>query len=197
MNSLEKLLLDSSCAAALVGPKIGHPRRWNSSTTPNVRGSSGPTTVTSGFNRLANSTIELRLFRSTATHSASPPIPPLPGAQYSFLMRGDCRSFHTIACSRPPLPRTSTFMGPGFARRFVCRKRDAKRKKRVGRSAPDVKLAMEDGERLDYSSVYSCHHERAYRRMHKQHSVVLSCHHERPSGREGSAVSSERSFHNS
>ena len=49
MNSLEKLLLDSSCAAARVGPKMGQPRRWNSSTTPNVSGSSGPTTVTSGI----------------------------------------------------------------------------------------------------------------------------------------------------
>src|ERR1019366_5819821 len=110
MNSLEKLLLDSNCAAALVGPKIGHPRRWNSSTTPRVRGSSGPTTVTSGFNRLANSTVELRLLRSTATHWASADTPPLPGAQYSFLMRGDCRNFHAIACSRPPPPRTSTFI---------------------------------------------------------------------------------------
>src|SRR5271169_2748255 len=25
-------------------------------------------------------------------------------------MRGDCRNFHTIACSRPPLPRTRTFI---------------------------------------------------------------------------------------
>jgi len=28
--------------------------------------------------------------------------PATAGAQYSFLMRGDCRSFHAIACSRPP-----------------------------------------------------------------------------------------------
>ena len=50
------------------------------------------------------------LFKSTAAHSASDAVPPLPGAQYSFLMRGDCRSFHAIACSRPPLPRTRTFI---------------------------------------------------------------------------------------
>src|SRR5271165_4363662 len=48
MNSLAKLLLDSNCAAARVGPKIGQPRFWNSSTTPKVSGISGPTTVTSG-----------------------------------------------------------------------------------------------------------------------------------------------------
>ena len=81
MNSLAKLLLDSSCAAARVGPKIGQPRFWNSSTTPRVSGNSGPTTVTSGLNRLASSNSESMLFRSAGTHSASAAIPPLPGAQ--------------------------------------------------------------------------------------------------------------------
>ena len=66
MNSLAKLLLDSNCAAARVGPKTGQPRLWNSSTTPSVSGSSGPTTVTSGLSRLASSTSESRLLRSTA-----------------------------------------------------------------------------------------------------------------------------------
>src|SRR6185437_13981808 len=49
MNSLAKLLLDSSWAAACVGPKIFNPRRINSSTTPSESGSSGPTTVKSGW----------------------------------------------------------------------------------------------------------------------------------------------------
>src|SRR3954470_236044 len=117
MNSLAKLLLDSSCAAARVGPKMGHSRRRNSSTTPSINGSSGPTTVRSGCKRLASSTTESRLLRSALTHSACCEIPPLPGAQYSCVTRGDCCSFQTRACSRPPLPRTSTFMlkkGYGF-----------------------------------------------------------------------------------
>src|SRR5215510_7223374 len=38
-------------------------------------------------------------------------MPPLPGAQKSFVMRGDCASFQTSACSRPPPPRTRTFIG--------------------------------------------------------------------------------------
>ncbi len=121
MNSLAKLLLDSSCAAAWVGPKTGQPRLWNSSTTPSVSGSSGPTTVRSGLSRPASWTSESRLLRSAATHSASAAIPPLPGAQYSFLTRGDCRSFQTIACSRPPLPRTRTFIGRIDARKEKSR----------------------------------------------------------------------------
>ena len=65
----------------VVGPKIGQPRRWNSSTTPSVSGSSGPTTVRSGLSLLASCTSESRLLRSAATHSASAAMPPLPGAQ--------------------------------------------------------------------------------------------------------------------
>ena len=45
---LREALARLKLAAAWVGPKIGHPRRWNSSTTPRVSGSSGPTTVRSG-----------------------------------------------------------------------------------------------------------------------------------------------------
>jgi hypothetical protein len=37
-------------------------------------------------------------------------MPPFPGAQYNFVIRGDCRSFHASACSRPPLPITRTFI---------------------------------------------------------------------------------------
>src|SRR6185312_13456297 len=37
-------------------------------------------------------------------------MPALPGAQYSMGLRGLCASFHTIVCSRPPLPTTSLFI---------------------------------------------------------------------------------------
>ena len=48
---------------------------------------------------------------SMATFVApSPAVPALPGAQNTFPARGDCRSFHTSACSRPPLPITRTFI---------------------------------------------------------------------------------------
>src|SRR5688500_2999357 len=37
-------------------------------------------------------------------------VPALPGAQKTFSARGDWASFHTRACSRPPLPTTRTRM---------------------------------------------------------------------------------------
>src|SRR6202011_5210037 len=111
-----KLLLDSSCAAAFVGPKMGQPRVVNSSTTPRVKTSSGPTMVRSGCSRAASAVIDSRLFRSTGRHSASAAMPLLPVAQKTFETRGDCRSFHTSACSRPPLPRTRTFITRGSSR---------------------------------------------------------------------------------
>src|ERR1700756_4699157 len=36
-------------------------------------------------------------------------------------MRGDCRSFHTNACSRPPLPKTRTFISQRKSRLGVKR----------------------------------------------------------------------------
>jgi hypothetical protein len=36
-------------------------------------------------------------------------VPALPGATYSVPHEGDCVSFQAKACSRPPLPTTSTF----------------------------------------------------------------------------------------
>ena len=44
------------------------------------------------------------------TRSASWAMPGFPGAQYNSFKRGLCRSFQHRACSRPPLPMTSTFM---------------------------------------------------------------------------------------
>src|SRR5438034_6427031 len=45
-----------------------------------------------------------------ATHSASAAMPPFPGAHQIFSTRGLSLSFHTSACSRPPPPRTRTFI---------------------------------------------------------------------------------------
>src|SRR5713101_1348494 len=119
-DSLAKLLLDSSCAAALLGPKVRQPRRVNSSTTPRARGSSGPTIVRSGRTWLATVTKEPMLFTSTGKHSDSSAMPPLPGAQYTCETRGDWRSFHTRACSRPPLPITRTFIAGDDKVRGTC-----------------------------------------------------------------------------
>src|SRR5437764_9443680 len=43
-------------------------------------------------------------------HVASAQIPPFPGTQNISETRVDCRSFHTSACSLPPLPITSIFI---------------------------------------------------------------------------------------
>src|SRR5229473_8520708 len=110
MNSLAKLLLDSNCAAACVGPKIFIPRRVNSSTTPSDSGSSGPTTVRSASIWWAVATSVSMDLVSPGTHVASSQIPPLPGRQNTSDTRCDCRSFHTSACSRPPPPMTRTFI---------------------------------------------------------------------------------------
>ena len=45
MNAFANALLDSSAAAALVGPTMGRPSAANRSTTPRLSGNSGPTTV--------------------------------------------------------------------------------------------------------------------------------------------------------
>src|SRR5271157_2776130 len=37
-------------------------------------------------------------------------MPPFPGAHHNFSTEGDCRSFQTMACSRPPPPRTRIFI---------------------------------------------------------------------------------------
>src|SRR5260370_3475293 len=110
MNSLAKLLLDSNCAATWVGPKMRSPRRVNPSTTPSERGSSGPTTVMSGCNSRAAASKPSRFLGSPGTHVASRQMPPFPGRQNTCATRGDWRSFHTSACSRPPLPITRTFI---------------------------------------------------------------------------------------
>ena len=121
MKSLAKALELSSCAAALVGPKIANPSARNASTTPLASGASGPTTVRSMALVLANCTsaalstcVMLAVFGSFA-------VPALPGATNTALTLFDCASFHAKACSRPPDPMTNTFIA--FILNFCKNKR--------------------------------------------------------------------------
>src|SRR5574344_3150608 len=122
INALEKALELSSCAAALVGPKIFRPWARNSSTTPAAKGASGPTTVSPTFSACAHSrnatTSEIAKFSSLPPASA---VPPLPGATNTLVALGDCASFHASACSRPPPPITSIFIILRCDKRFVRR----------------------------------------------------------------------------
>src|SRR5262245_276211 len=75
---------------------------------PSASGSSGPTTVRPMFSFLAKRISRSKSFASIGTLTPSSPVPALPGAQKTSSTRGDCASFHTRACSRPPLPMTRT-----------------------------------------------------------------------------------------
>src|SRR5438477_2666162 len=54
-----------------------------------------------------------RFLTSSGRHLASCAMPPLPGAQATSLTRGDCSSFQTSECSRPPPPNTRTLPAIG------------------------------------------------------------------------------------
>ena len=105
-------LLDSNWAAACVGPNAGHPRCWSSSTTPRLRGSSGPSdgqvgSQSRGQRRdrvqqlLQICRQALGLIRDAAISRSS---------QEVSVTREDCRNFHTSACWRRPLPKTRIFI---------------------------------------------------------------------------------------
>ena len=81
MKSFEKTLLDSSCAAAFVGPTILLPSFSNISTMPFERGSSGPTIVRSIHSYLTKSRRASKLSGPTSIHSARSEIPAFPGVQ--------------------------------------------------------------------------------------------------------------------
>ncbi len=91
---------DSIRAAAFVGPKIFNPFAVNASTIPIASGSSEATTVISISFSSANCTSAGISVEAMGTFSATFPVPPFPGAIYSFSTRGDCESFHASACSR-------------------------------------------------------------------------------------------------
>src|SRR3989344_4000552 len=111
MKALEKALELSSWAAALVGPKMRRPLARNSSTTPAASGASGPTTVSAIFSACAHTRSSRTSVMATFSSLEFSAVPPLPGATYTLVTLGDSLSFHAIACSRPPPPITSTFIG--------------------------------------------------------------------------------------
>ena len=110
IKSLAKVLLPSISAALPDGPKIFSPFSLNLSTIPIVSGTSGPTTVKSIFCSTANASKPSKSSALIFTHSAICAIPAFPGAQYIFSTFGLWLSFHTNACSLPPLPTTRTLI---------------------------------------------------------------------------------------
>ncbi len=80
MKFLENAFELSSCAAALVGPKMRRPCARNTSTTPAASGPSGPTTVSVIFSAMAKAASACGSVMSTLTSRRSAAVPPLPGA---------------------------------------------------------------------------------------------------------------------
>jgi hypothetical protein len=113
MKSLANDLLDSSAAAAFDGPTMARPAALNTSATPTLRGSSGPTTVRSMRSRSAIASICVGFVRSPGTHCATAEIPGLPGVQTMADTSRSRASFHAIACSRAPEPMIRIFIEPG------------------------------------------------------------------------------------
>mmetsp|Transcript_5369 Transcript_5369/g.14926 ORF Transcript_5369/g.14926 Transcript_5369/m.14926 type:complete len:209 (-) Transcript_5369:89-715(-) len=112
-RSFMKALEPSSSAAPFLGPKAGMPASSRSSASPATRGASGPiTTMPMSFSRQKVITAgwSATLRSSMVVMLGSWLIPALPGAQNRVLQSGDWASFHARACSRPPVPTTSTFI---------------------------------------------------------------------------------------
>ena len=81
-----------------------------SSATPFTNGTSGPTTTKSTDNDFANSTIAELFEISTECRVAISAMPGLPGATCSSVTELSADSPVASACSRPPLPISSTFI---------------------------------------------------------------------------------------
>ena len=103
---LQNALLPSIWAARAVGPKILKPAALKVSTIPATSGASGPMTVTSTARDRASSTNPGISPAFTATFSPIRAVPALPGAISTSAPSP--ASFQARACSRPPLPTTST-----------------------------------------------------------------------------------------
>src|SRR5450755_811076 len=110
MKALAKAFELSSCAAARVGPKMRRPRPRKMSTAPAASAASGPTTVSAIFSARANSARRSSPVMARFFSCGSAAVPALPGATNTVCTRGDWASFQASACSRPPLPMTSTFI---------------------------------------------------------------------------------------
>jgi len=110
IRSLENAFEPSSIAAFFLGPNTLKPSASNASTIPPTSGSSIPITVRSIAFSLANATSLSNSIALISTHSATSAIPALPGAQYILSTLGLWLIFQHMACSRPPLPTTKTFI---------------------------------------------------------------------------------------
>src|SRR5690606_7313351 len=108
ISSLAKLLDDSMRAAAAVGPAAAMPSAFSLSTRPRASGFSGHTTTRSAPTSRAAATCPSTSVAATGRQRATSSMPALPGAAYSAPTPSLCASFHTMACSRPPPPTTST-----------------------------------------------------------------------------------------
>ncbi|OQC23994.1 MAG: hypothetical protein BWX71_01927 [Deltaproteobacteria bacterium ADurb.Bin072] len=97
-------------AAAFSGPNTARPSALNASAMPAARGASGPTTVRSKALSLAKRSRPAMSSAPMSMHTASPAIPPLPGAQNTSSTRGLAAIFQHSACSLPPDPTTRTLM---------------------------------------------------------------------------------------
>ena len=77
---------------------------------PFTSGASGPTTSMSMALLFTKSPISAKSLRLSITFSPTSLVPALPGAMYSFSIFGLCAIFHARACSRPPLPKSNSFI---------------------------------------------------------------------------------------
>ena len=103
-------LLDSTCAAAWLGPKMRSPSFANASATPSASVCSGPTIVRSICCSFAKRTSPSTSLSLMFTFSAICAMPGLPGAAYSLSTSGLLETACASACSRPPFPITNTFI---------------------------------------------------------------------------------------
>ena len=110
IKSLEKLLLPSSCAPFLSGPKHFRPASLNLSVIPLVNGSSGPTTVNAISLFLAKTTNSSISVIFIFSHLFSMAVPPLPGATNILETLLLLAIFQANACSLPPEPTNKTFI---------------------------------------------------------------------------------------
>jgi exodeoxyribonuclease VII large subunit len=113
-TSLQKLLLPSRRAAAAEGPQQAIPASPSASASPSTSGASGPGTTRSMAWARAKRTSPALSMAATGTFVATSAVPGLPGAHHTAVAPSRASATHS-ACSRPPLPTTSTRMRPPSA----------------------------------------------------------------------------------
>src|SRR3954451_11952306 len=136
-------------AAGAVGPKAAIPASPSASTTPATSGASGPTTTRSTPSSRAVRTTPSTSSACTGRHGIlSRAMPAFPGAASSSGRCGLRSSARTIACSRPPPPRTRTrFTSASSKRGYELVDRD-RRERLVARRAARAELERHPGHRL-------------------------------------------------